>query len=201
MAKVILPVFRSEDQQTADFFLALVNENRYRIIQFLRTVPQASVKKIAQGADVSLQRVSDYLGILRKELIVSKERSGREILYQLNQAYLVPFCLNFLHKLNITLDQYPEPQKAPSPPILLRIMKIFASEGRCSILRLLSQDTLSIHQIQEKVFMEQQTVSDHVQLLRQVHLIDTRQEGRFVFCQLNKANVATLFKMLLKDFQ
>ena len=189
----------SRDQEAADFFLALANENRHKILQLLRTEPAVPVSRIAELTQTSPNRISDHLAMLRREGILLANKQGREVRYRAVPDRVEQYCARFLLQLGISITDASEPKQSLPAHTEYKRLRVFASFGRCAVLRLVSKQDLTIKEIQSQVFMEQQTVSDHVRLLRKAKLIECRKEGRFVKCSLNKENVARIFHRFLQS--
>jgi len=198
MSKLILPIKRSEDQETADFFLALANDSRQRIINLLKKEPDLSVIEISEKANVSIQRISDHLGVLRREKILEFRKAGRQVRYHVKPGKIKSFYKSFLQMLNIDTSLLQEAKGSIEPSLQLKLLRLFSSSGRLSIIRLISNESLTINAIRDKVFLEQQTVSDHIGLLRKANVIIAKKEGRFVRCSLNKKRVAAILDIFLQ---
>lgn len=202
MAKVILPLPPSDEQQAADNFLVLANDSRFRIMKLLYKSPRLSVSEISTQAKISPSRISDHLGILRRKGILTCEKDGRQIYYNFQRERVVELCANFLGWFSLSVDKLSESKNGQLSEIAqLQFMQVLASEGRCTIMKILHGQELSIKEILAKVFYEQQTVSDHLQQLRRVRLVSVTQEGRFVRCKLNLAVLMTFFKIYLSNFK
>lgn len=72
----------------------LGNENRYRILEVLMKGPR-TVGEIASRVDLAQPAVSQHLKVLKEAELVTDERSGQEVYYSLNVAYMA----GLLHKL------------------------------------------------------------------------------------------------------
>ena len=70
------------------------NENRYRILEVLMKGPR-TVGEIAARVEMAQPAVSQHLKVLKEAELVSDERSGQEVYYSINVAYMA----NLLHKL------------------------------------------------------------------------------------------------------
>ena len=203
MAKDILPIKLSDEQVFADLFLTLANESRMRILQFLYESPSSSVTSISEAAKVSQQRISDHLGILRRKDFIRFRKEGRKVFYDLNKNRIWFIVIKFLKWLDVDLEAYPFPigRHLDGIDSLVNVLRVFASEGRCSIIRILRNEMLSVNEIQERVFLEQQTVSDHLQKLRKAGFVIAHKEGRFVKCESDKEKVVRFFLLFLGSFQ
>lgn len=72
----------------------LGNENRYRILEVLMKGPR-TVGEIAARVSLAQPAVSQHLKVLKEAELVNDERSGQEVYYSLNVAYMA----GLLHKL------------------------------------------------------------------------------------------------------
>ena len=202
MSKIILPLKRSDEQQAADNFLVLANDSRFRIMKLLSNSPKLSVLEIATQAQISPSRISDHLGILRRKGILTCEKDGRQIYYIFHKEKVAELCEYFLNWFNLSLAKLNDYETRDlSETAQLQFLQVLASEGRCTIMKTLYGNEFTIKEILEKVFYEQQTVSDHLQLLRKVRLVSVTQEGRFVRCKLNLAVLMVFFKLYLSNFR
>ena len=107
MEKSVFPIVPSEDQKAADFFLALANESRCRILFLLLSRNDLSVSHIAEGAKISMNRISDHLGMLRQQRILISHKQGREVFYHLDPHLIPQRCARFLQSLGISLTKSP----------------------------------------------------------------------------------------------
>lgn len=71
------------------------NENRYRILEVLMKGSR-TVGEIAARVDLAQPAVSQHLKVLKEAELVTDERSGQEVYYSINVAYMT----NLLHKLS-----------------------------------------------------------------------------------------------------
>lgn len=202
MSKIILPLKRSDEQQAADNFLVLANDSRFRIMKLLSDTPKLSVLEIATQAQVSPSRVSDHLGILRRKGILTCEKEGRQIYYVFHKNQVVELCQHFVGRFDLDLAKLSDYESRElSETAQIQFLQVLASEGRCTIMKALNRRELTIKEILQEVFYEQQTISDHLQLLRKVRLVSATQEGRFVHCKLNPAVLMVFFKLYLSNFK
>lgn len=70
------------------------NENRYRILEILMGTPK-TVGEIAKKIGLTQPAVSQNLKVLKTSNLVRNERSGQEVHYSINVAYMA----SLLHKL------------------------------------------------------------------------------------------------------
>jgi DNA-binding transcriptional ArsR family regulator len=201
MSKVVLPIELTRSQDFAEFFLALGNESRLRIMLLLNQEPNLTVSDIALKANISLQRISDHLSILRRRSLLTFTKEGRNVHYLFNKQLLIDTCRDSLSWLGVDLDAYQaEPKQDVPLPVQEKILKLLSSEGRCLILEKIKDKELTVNEIQSQIFLEQQTVSDHLQLMKKASFISTKQEGRFVKSILNRPALALFFKVFIKNF-
>jgi len=202
MSKIILPLKRSDEQQAADDFLVLANDSRFRIMKLLSDTPKLSVLEISTQAQVSPSRVSDHLGILRRKGILTCEKEGRQIYYVFHKNRVVELCQHFVGRFDLDLEKLSDYESRElSETAQIQFLQVLASEGRCTIMKTLYRRELTIKEILQEVFYEQQTISDHLQLLRKVRLVSATQEGRFVRCKLNPSVLMVFFKIYLSNFK
>ena len=76
---------------TVEFAKALADETRQKIMA-LCCCNQLCVSDIVEALDVSQPTVSHHLSILKNAKLVTVERRGKQILYQLNQGRLAEAC-------------------------------------------------------------------------------------------------------------
>ena len=68
---------------------------------------------------------------------------------------------------------------------LLDIIKALADENRLRALMMLREGELCVCQIIEMLGLAPSTVSKHMSILRQVRLVESRKEGRWMYYRLN----------------
>jgi DNA-binding transcriptional ArsR family regulator len=66
---------------------------------------------------------------------------------------------------------------------LMAVFKALADENRVRILLALDGKELCLCQIVELLGLAHSTVSKHVTILKQARLVESRKEGRWVFCR------------------
>jgi DNA-binding transcriptional ArsR family regulator len=76
---------------TVEFAKALADETRQKIMA-LCCCRQMCVTDIVEALDVSQPTVSHHLNVLKNARLVSVERRGKQILYELNQERLAEAC-------------------------------------------------------------------------------------------------------------
>ena len=66
-------------------------------------------------------------------------------------------------------------------------LRVLADETRQHILYLLRDNEMSVSDLCENFDQQQPTISHHLALLRQANLVTMRQEGKWVYYQINQA--------------
>ena len=92
-------------------------------------------------------------------------------------------------------------EKIPDKEILDRIAELFkgfADTTRVHILSLLSQRELCVTDIAEAVEVSQSAISHQLRLLKQMHLIKFRREGKNILYSLADDHVKTILQMGLE---
>ena len=91
----------------SDFFSLLSDETRLRCLVLLSTEPELCVCDLCQTLDCIQPKVSRHLSLLRNSHLVTDERRGQWVYYQLNKDLEIPFK-TLLHEI-ITNLQKAEP--------------------------------------------------------------------------------------------
>ena len=78
-----------------DFFKALSDETRQRILKLLERKPMC-VSDIAQAVHVTQPTISHHLDILKRSSMVAGKRKGQHIYYSLNTDSMTDCCADFL---------------------------------------------------------------------------------------------------------
>jgi rhodanese-related sulfurtransferase len=79
---------------------------------------------------------------------------------------------------------------------LAKVMKALSNPHRLEILELLAQGDFSVAAIAEETDISGANASQHLQVLKQVQLVDTRREGNHVFYRLVGQSVYKAWKAL-----
>ena len=66
----------------------------------------------------------------------------------------------------------------------ITVIKALADESRARIVMALAGRELCVCQIVELLELAPSTVSKHVSVLKQARLVDSRKQGRWIFCRL-----------------
>lgn len=79
---------------------------------------------------------------------------------------------------------------------LARIVKAMSNPHRLEILELLAQGEFSVAEIAEQTDISTANASQHLQVLKQVQLVDTRREGNYIYYGLPGESVYKAWKAL-----
>ena len=93
------------------------------------------------------------------------------------------------------MDRIPEKETIDA---IAELFKGFADPTRVHILSLLAQRELCVTQITEAVEISQSAVSHQLRLLKQMHLIKFRREGKNILYSLADDHVETILRMGLE---
>lgn len=95
-------------------------------------------------------------------------------------------------------------QKQPDKEILEQIAELFKAFGdptRVAILSLLVDGELCVNDITEAMTVSQSAISHQLRILKQMHLIKSRREGKNILYSLADDHVLTILKMGLEHVQ
>ena len=81
---------------------------------------------------------------------------------------------------------------------IAELFKGFADPTRVHILSLLAQQELCVTDIAEKVELSQSAISHQLRILKQMHLIKFRREGKNILYSLADDHVLTILEMGLE---
>ena len=86
----------------------------------------------------------------------------------------------------------------PTMESIAELFKGFCDPTRVHILSLLLEEELCVTQIAEKVELSQSAISHQLRLLKQMHLIKFRREGKNILYSLADDHVRTILQMGLE---
>lgn len=95
-------------------------------------------------------------------------------------------------------------QKQPDKEMLDQIADLFKAFGdptRVAILSLLVDGELCVNDITEAMTVSQSAISHQLRILKQMHLIKSRREGKNILYSLADDHVLTILKMGLEHVQ
>lgn len=73
-------------------FLALADPTRLRVIDYLRSHEETSVRELTEALETSQQNVSKHLGTLLAESFVSRRKQGTSSIYEISDPAVLELC-------------------------------------------------------------------------------------------------------------
>lgn len=86
------------------------------------------------------------------------------------------------------------------PVTCVDFCKALSDETRQKILEMLQQREMCVSDIVESFNVSQPTVSHHLNILKNVGLVESRKEGKLVFYSINQENVDECCGMIVTKF-
>lgn len=86
------------------------------------------------------------------------------------------------------------------PVTCVDFCKALSDETRQKILEMLQQREMCVSDIVESFNVSQPTVSHHLNILKNVGLVESRKEGKLVFYSINQENVNECCGMIVTKF-
>jgi DNA-binding transcriptional ArsR family regulator len=84
---------------------------------------------------------------------------------------------------------------------LAETFKVLGDTTRVRILDALSQAELCVHDLAERVGISESAVSHQLRLLRGMHLVRTRRDGRLIYYAIDDQHIVGLFHQGLEHVQ
>lgn len=81
---------------------------------------------------------------------------------------------------------------------LVRIFKALADKTRQEILELLGEEEMNVTDICSEFKTSQPTISHHLQILRNCHLIESRKEGKNIYYYTRKEVIQDVFGTVVR---
>jgi len=81
---------------------------------------------------------------------------------------------------------------------LVRIFKALADQTRQDILELLGEEEMNVTDICSEFRISQPTVSHHLQILKNCHLVDSRKEGKKIYYYVKQEIVRDVFGTIIR---
>jgi ArsR family transcriptional regulator len=78
---------------------------------------------------------------------------------------------------------------------LVQTFKIFGDASRLRIVNALIEEELCVHEIAALMEMSQPAVSQHLRLLKQAHVVNSRRDGKHIFYSLKDEHVIQIFRI------
>ena len=101
------------------------------------------------------------------------------------------------------------PTELTTPPFALmrasadracRIMKVLSNPDRLLLLCQLTQGEMRVGELEERVGVQQPTLSQQLAVLREEGLVSTRREGKSIFYCISSEQVLVLLDVLYSQF-
>ncbi len=89
----------------ADFFKALANKNRLKILYYLREKQEVKYSELLTEMKISKATLSHHLAILRKHKLVKSIQHGREVTLKLNCEETLGICSIVEKVINKKLEE------------------------------------------------------------------------------------------------
>lgn len=80
------------------------------------------------------------------------------------------------------------------------LLKGLANESRLMILCILAEGELSVNQLNKRLALSQPALSQHLALLREQGLVETRRDGQAIFYRLAESPALAVVKVLHQQF-
>ena len=78
---------------------------------------------------------------------------------------------------------------------MVQTFKIFGDASRLRIVNALIEEELCVHEIAALMEMSQPAVSQHLRLLKQAHVVNSRRDGKHIFYSLKDEHVIQIFRI------
>ncbi|MEA1993158.1 MAG: metalloregulator ArsR/SmtB family transcription factor [Euryarchaeota archaeon] len=82
--------------------------------------------------------------------------------------------------------------------IMLRILKALADDTRLKIINFLEDGEKSVGDIQPHVGTTQSNISQHLRILKDAELVDSRRKGKIVYYHITNKKIFTFLDLLNK---
>lgn len=83
---------------------------------------------------------------------------------------------------------------------LVKIFKALSNDDRLEMVKLLKDKELCGQAIQANFYMEQSTISHHLNLMQRVGILKSRRDGRNIYYSLDAGAVKTKIESFVKDY-
>jgi DNA-binding transcriptional ArsR family regulator len=83
----------------------------------------------------------------------------------------------------------------PTAALVAQLFSALSDTSKVRIISVLAEQEMNVGMLAEAVELSESAVSHHLRGLRQMRLVRTRKEGRFVFYLLDDEHIAELFRV------
>lgn len=161
----------------AKFFRLISNESRYKSIrELLGDEKGIFVNEIADRGGISRSKISDQLMVLRRAGLVNSEKRSNKMYYYLLKDVV---CKNLEDYLALAKGKWQgkldNQEKLKVDPI--EIFSSLANETRCEIYLFLAQKEMFVNEVCDSFYLEQPTVSIHLNQMKQVGLLTSYKKS------------------------
>ena len=95
---------RASERDATNFFKAISDPNRVRIMELLRG-KELNVSEICQHFNMQQPSISHHLNILKNAHILGSNKRGKEVYYYLNPIRIMDCCNDFSDKFSESNDE------------------------------------------------------------------------------------------------
>ena len=218
---------QNEIMKFARYFRIFSNRNRFKIIEILGySADPLCVGDLAKRGNIPMSKISDQLMVLRKEDIVNCEKKSTKVFYSLNKEKVRKILDDYIHMVRGQLQSLQAGAAAANTAVAMKplvsvtarettqdiqfdnavtstdnVREIFAAlanETRCEALVRLAEKEQFVNEMCEKFYLEQPTVSLHLNMLKKVGLVDSHKKSLKVYYNLKFETLEKAIESFLK---
>ena len=217
---------QNEIMKFARYFRIFSNKNRFKIIEILGFSADAlCVGDLAKRGNIPMSKVSDQLMVLRKEDIVRCDKKSTKVFYSLNKEKVRKILEDYIQMVRTHLVQataadgaavtmkplvsvtaretaqdiqFQNDHPITSSDSVRDIFAALANETRCEALIRLAEKEQFVNEMCEKFYLEQPTVSLHLNMLKRVGLVDSHKKSLKVYYNLKFDTLEKAIESFLK---
>jgi len=182
----------------AKFFRLISNGSRYLAIkELLKDENGVFVNEIADSGQIPRSKISDQLMVLRRAGLVNSEKRSNKMFYYLLKDVV---CKNLDDYLTLAKSKWQgkleNQDKLKVDPI--EIFSSLANETRCEIYLFLSQKEMFVNEVCDSFYLEQPTVSIHLNQMKKVGLLTSYKKSLNMLYRSNLKAYEDAVKEFLK---
>jgi ArsR family transcriptional regulator len=161
----------------ANFFRLISNESRYKAVkELLKDENGIFVNEIADRGQIPRSKISDQLMVLRRAGLVNSEKRSNKMYYFLIKDEINKKLKDYLSLAKNKWQGKPSNQeKLKAAPI--EIFSSLANDTRCEIFLFLSQKEMFVNEVCDSFYLEQPTVSIHLNQMKKVGLLSSYKKS------------------------
>ena len=180
---------------------AISGSSRFYVLNIVRANGRISVSEIVQKSGIEQPIVSQHLSVLKKAGFVIAEKQKKEVFYQINHIEIdkmIRFSRKITnlpqHESNNLNDNYPEILKA------YQNLKYLISRERIILLEFIEKkQEISVGALVELSSQSQSMVSQNLGILRNLHFVSFKQDGKSSIYFLNREEINRYKKALEQE--